>query len=178
MPRGVYVRTEAIRRAISRAKTGQRVGPNVSKFWRKVDSSGGPNACWLWTGCANARGYGQTSLNGKPCLAHRKAYSLHNERDPGELLVCHTCDTPRCCNPAHLFLGSNADNMADMASKGRARCSTLTAGQVEGMLARIANGERPSVVCDEAGVHRSAIYYWMGRLGLNLRRSAVKGGRP
>jgi hypothetical protein len=78
---------------------------------RVVDSG-----CWEWTGYLK-KGYGWTGAG----LAHRKAYALAFGAIPAGMLVCHRCDNPRCCNPAHLWLGTNGDNIRDMARKGRAR---------------------------------------------------------
>lgn len=87
-----------------------------AKFWSKVDRSGD---CWLWTGSHNSNGYGTFYLGGRNILAHRVAYQLANGSIVDDLLVCHRCDNPPCCNPNHLFLGTNGDNIRDMASKGR-----------------------------------------------------------
>lgn len=96
--------------------------PLSDRFWSKVDRSGGPDACWPWTGTRGVRGYGQIThgKNGR-YRAHRLAWELHNGSPPGELLVCHSCDNPPCCNPAHLFLGTPAANMEDKMAKGRHR---------------------------------------------------------
>ena len=76
--------------------------------------------CWIWQRCCNQYGYGILRLNGRNRLAHRIAWTEVNG-DPGSLYVCHTCDNPPCCNPAHLFLGTPLDNTRDMIAKGRSR---------------------------------------------------------
>lgn len=81
----------------------------------------GPWGCWLWTGSKNAKGYGQISIAwSKPAFTHRVAWMIAHGEWPGELCVLHRCDVPACCNPDHLFLGTRADNNADMRAKGRA----------------------------------------------------------
>src|SRR5688572_13301898 len=84
------------------------------------------NGCWEYTGCKQGKlGYGSVYLgqrDGKnwQMVAHRAMWILlHNSRPERTQFVCHKCDNPVCCNPAHLFLGSLADNNKDMASKGR-----------------------------------------------------------
>jgi hypothetical protein len=66
---------------------------------------------------------------GQVVLAHRVAYYIARNLDPGNLDVCHTCDRPICCNPDHLFLGEHVDNMQDGAKKGRF-IKKLTSSQV------------------------------------------------
>ena len=96
------------------------------RFWSKVDRRG-PDECWPWTAHTQAKGYGTFGIGNRPYPAHRVAYELtHGVVPDTRIFVCHSCDTPGCCNPAHLFLGSHDDNMADMKAKRRARNAKKT----------------------------------------------------
>jgi hypothetical protein len=101
-------------------KLKRKRGSLFERLSRRLDKSGGPSACWPFIG-SSLRGYGQINNgSGKAVLAHRVAYELANGPFDSSLRVCHRCDNPPCCNPAHLFLGTDATNASDKVAKGRA----------------------------------------------------------
>ena len=86
-----------------------------------------PNSgCWLWMEGVDKDGYGQFHGNGKNNRAHRVSYELYVAPIPSGLQVLHKCDTPNCCNPDHLFLGTNMDNVEDKVQKNRQACHLET----------------------------------------------------
>lgn len=95
---------------------GRGTNNKPERVWTWITKGDG---CWLWTGCKTPRGYGYMSIDGKNKRAHRIVWELIHGPIPAGLYVCHHCDTPACCRPDHLFVGTNADNMRDAASKGR-----------------------------------------------------------
>lgn len=94
---------------------------HAERFWLKVDRRG-PDECWPWKGGRNKYGYGSCGYNERVTNASRVAFIMANpEIDVDGLVVCHKCDNPICCNPAHLWLGTHADNLRDCREKGRTR---------------------------------------------------------
>lgn len=133
-----------------------------ARFWSKVDRSGGPDACWLWTATVKSTGYGEIKYRGVHWGAHRLAYVLEVGPIPDGMWVLHRCDNRRCVNPAHLFLGTHTDNMRDASGKGRIRGfesgenhphAVLTADQVRAIRnLHAAGGKTYSEIGRELGI--------------------------
>jgi hypothetical protein len=100
----------------------------INDFWKKI-KKGGDSECWNWTASKTKDGYGRFRNGPVMVLAHRFSFALKNGEIPSGILVCHKCDNAKCCNPSHLFLGTNKDNCDDKIRKGRSnpafgvRCS-------------------------------------------------------
>ena len=103
------------------------------RFFKRVQIEG-DDECWEWTGSRNkAEWHGQwRNAAGQIELTHRAAWRLMRGDIPGKLFVLHRCDNPICVNPAHLWLGTQADNLKDMWEKGRARPG-VSLGEKHGM---------------------------------------------
>lgn len=85
-------------------------------FWEKADRAG---ECWLWRVSTDKYGYGQLTYQGRHRMAHHVSFELTHGEIPTGKCVLHTCDTPACINPDHLYLGTKKQNTADMLQRGR-----------------------------------------------------------
>lgn len=131
---------------------------NPDRFWSKVDIRG-PNDCWRWTAC-HIRGYGVMWHDGNNKRANRISYFLAHGQLPADLVVMHSCDNPACVNPAHLSLGTHADNIAERNAKGRQmRGSRQHLAKLnDEAVAKILVDNRPGpAVARDYGVNRSVI---------------------
>lgn len=110
------------REALALARAAQKAGLRATaleRFWQRV-KKGSSSECWIWQGSIlKSRGYGMVSWNGKQKYAHRIALSLTDGDWDSRMVVCHTCDNPPCCNPNHLWRGTQLANMRDKTTKGR-----------------------------------------------------------
>ena len=135
----------------------------VQRFWEKVDHRA-DDECWEWRGCTSGGGYGYAWYGGRNSRAHRVSWVLHWGAIPEGSLVCHTCDNRICVNPAHLFLGTAADNQADMMAKGRGRCrgeshprAKLTEVIVRQIRSDVRAGRSQRFLAEQYGVHTNTI---------------------
>lgn len=110
---------------------------DLERFWAKVDKTG---ECWLWTSQLR-NGYGLFRFQGSVISAHRFSYSLVDSLEKSDV-ICHSCDTPACVRPDHLFKGTHQINMNDMRAKGRGR-QALTNDQI----ADIRSRELTNTIC-------------------------------
>ena len=97
---------------------------DAAYFWSLVKRNG-PDECWEWQGGKDKDGYGKVSVKDVQTRAHRFAYQLEKGPILKGLCVCHSCDNPPCCNPNHLWLGTNTQNSEDSKSKGRKKLFAL-----------------------------------------------------
>jgi len=121
------------------------------------------NGCWVWTGANHRGGYGYMNFRKKNELVHRIAWIVFKGEIPSGLKVCHICDNRACCNPDHLFVGTQKDNMKDCSKKKRLRkglgdnLRKLSQFQVDEIRHSRKNGTKIKDLCDKYGVKRECI---------------------
>ena len=119
--------------------------------------------CWIWMGGCGVRGYGQIESHGKKHLAHRVSYSLFKGPVEKKQVVCHRCDMVSCVNPNHLFVGTQKDNLQDMARKGRSTAghknprAKLSCESVRQIRELFSKGMKELQIAYQFNVSRSAI---------------------
>lgn len=115
------------------------------------------DGCWIWTGAHTAGGYGELRLGGGPKYVHRLMAALFLPCDEmSGQYVLHLCDQPSCCNPSHLRLGTQKENMADASAKGRLSKKLQPADVIEIRRLR-AEGHTQQALADRFGVTRTTI---------------------
>lgn len=138
---------------------------DLSERLRLYAPEGGPDECWEWTRGKGRGGYGSMNIgNGRIRPAHIVAWELANGRKvPKGLVVRHTCDNPPCTNPAHLLIGTHADNCADKMERNRhpkgsgIGNSKLTEEDIPVIRSLAASGAKHKEIAIQFGVSRSLI---------------------
>jgi hypothetical protein len=135
----------------------------AARFWSKVDKTG---ECWTWSARRDPDGYGVFWYEGKNRRAHRMAWLFTRGPDGMDgKLACHRCDNPSCVNPGHLFLGTNTDNLQDMARKGRSvgfdgeahPMAKITAETVALIRGAYNSGESQSAIGARVGISQTQV---------------------
>lgn len=127
----------------------------IKRFWEGIEKQS-ETGCWIWKDAKSKAGYGQFRVNDKAIYAHRFSYELHNGSIPNGKHVCHTCDTPECNQPLHLFLGTHKINMEDAATKGHF-AKSLTESDIK-WIKKNHKPRQGAAIARRFGVSTTAIY--------------------
>jgi hypothetical protein len=112
------------------------------KFWSRVNKT---DTCWVWT-AGKSNKYGDYYFNGKHFRVHRLVWESIHGPIPEKMVICHKCDNPPCCNPDHLFMGTQKDNVQDALKKGK---YNYTANKNPHLRNRVYSGTIENACCGE-----------------------------
>ena len=160
--------------------TGKR-GTLEERFWRHVVRGATSEDCWSWDKAETGNGYGLLSApgaSGTPLLAHRVSWEIHFGSVPSGQEVLHRCDNRSCCRPECLFLGTQAENLADMRDKGRDSPPPLKAGEDHGQ-ALLTNAQAAEIRARYTGSYGERIV--LAReygVGVHVIKGVVSAARP
>jgi len=140
---------------------GSPLAPDIARRFETKIAYAGPDDCWEWTGSRHPRyPYGRLVVGGragKVEYAHRLAWLHWVGPIPDGLIVRHTCDNAPCCNPAHLLLGTQADNCLDMVKRRRSGVQKLTLAQIDDIASRPRGYGTRVTLAAEFGIHPQTI---------------------
>lgn len=155
----------------------------VEQFWQRLDRTGpdfrGLGPCWEWrtSSGGRARRYGWTRVAGHSGMPHRIAYLIAKGDIPSGLCVLHACDNPRCCNPAHLSVGTQLDNRRQAAERGRTRRKLTELDALDALVAT-ARGESQRSIAARLGVARNTVVCMLTGATFLHVREAVRPWLP
>lgn len=127
------------------------------------------NGCWVWNRGTDSHGYGKLKRNGVYVSSHRLSYEHHKGEIPHKMMICHTCDVPKCINPDHLFLGTASDNMQDASNKGRTGhagggAPKLSVDDVSKIQSEFLTGRSMRSIAREFCLAHKSVSYWIKRM--------------
>lgn len=131
-----------------------------NEFWSKVNIEPHPSKCWEWTGNLSRTGYGNMTKRykeRKPIMAHRFSFILQGGNLTQDMLVCHTCDNPKCVRPDHLFIGDHSSNMLDKAKKFRTN-GGITKDLAIKILEATKSEKSDLKISQQFKIHRETVY--------------------
>lgn len=112
--------------------------------------------CVEWNMCIDAKGYGRVRMNGVWAHVHRVAYQSEYGEIPAGMHVLHKCDNRRCCNPAHLYAGTNAQNITDKMARDRSG-KKITIAQAREIKDMVGAGHTQDYVASQFGIAQSNV---------------------
>lgn len=124
-----------------------RTGDQLARFVRKVRVQEGDDACWLWVGAVQSRGYGSVGIDGRTHLAHRVSYQTFVAPIPDDLQIDHTCRVHQCVRPSHLEPVTHRENALRGEGAGRTECKWGHPLEGENLYVKPSTGRRECVTC-------------------------------